>query len=400
MKIFQQITFFLALFFFSSVTAKVWAGEKVTVNFFYSNSCPHCHEEQLFLDKLSTKYPEMEVAAFEVSENRNNAILFKNFAQKFNLSSSSVPLTIIGNEYLAGFADETSSGAAIESKVESSIQDKNFSNLVANLENEAPQKLLNMMEINHGKNQIRVPFLGQINPRTISLPVLTLVIGLLDGFNPCAMWTLVFLVSLLLGLQNKKRMWLLGSVFILVSGFVYFLFMSAWLNLFLFIGLIFWVRLGIGVFALGAGIYNLRDYWINKDGACKVEKSEQKKATFAKIRDIIQRQSIVWALLGIVILAGAVNLVELLCSAGLPAVYTQVLALNNLPWWQYYTYLILYIFFYMLDDLVVFAIAMKTLNLIGIDHKYARYSRLIGGIVILVIGILMLFKPGWLSFAS
>jgi len=107
-----------------------------------------------------------------------------------------------------------------------------------------------------------------------------------------------------------------------------------------------------------------------------------------------------WALLGIVILAGAVNLVELLCSAGLPAVYTQVLALNNLPWWQYYTYLILYIFFYMLDDLVVFAIAMKTLNLIGIDHKYARYSRLIGGIVILVIGILMLFKPGWLSFAS
>jgi len=360
---------------------------KIAYILFHLYECPHCRDEIEFINNiLAPKYGQhIAFQALEVSSGANQQV-FAEYSQKYGANITSVPVAFIDGEIVYGYDSGQNSGRKIIGIIEKKLREKGL------LETDKP--------IKDGENRINIPILGEINPDQFSLPLLTVIMGILDGFNPCAMWTLVFLVSLLLGLQNKKRMWLLGSVFILVSGFVYFLFMSAWLNLFLFIGLIFWVRLGIGVFALGAGIYNLRDYWINKDGACKVEKSEQKKATFAKIRDIIQRQSIVWALLGIVILAGAVNLVELLCSAGLPAVYTQVLALNNLPWWQYYTYLILYIFFYMLDDLVVFAIAMKTLNLIGIDHKYARYSRLIGGIVILVIGILMLFKPGWLSFAS
>jgi hypothetical protein len=225
-----------------------------------------------------------------------------------------------------------------------------------------------------------------------------MVIGALDGFNPCAMWTLVFLISLLLGLHDRKRMWILGATFIAVSAFVYFLFMAAWLQLFLFIGLIWFIRIGIGVFAVGAGFYNLRDYWVNKDGACKVESSDKKKHTFEQIKNIIHRQSIWLALGGIILLAFAVNLVELLCSAGLPAVFTQVLAMNQLVWWKYYAYMALYILFFMLDDLVVFFLAMKTLHMVGLNNKYSRYSRLIGGIIILLIGVLMIFKPEWLSF--
>ena len=105
-----------------------------------------------------------------------------------------------------------------------------------------------------------------------------------------------------------------------------------------------------------------------------------------------------FALAGIIALAVAVNLVELLCSAGLPVVFTQILALNNLPTWQYYAYLILYIFIFILDDLIVFILAMLTLKMTGLGNKYARYSHLIGGAVMVIVGLLLIFKPEWLMF--
>ena len=100
----------------------------------------------------------------------------------------------------------------------------------------------------------------------------------------------------------------------------------------------------------------------------------------------------------ILALAFAVNLVELLCSAGIPAVYTQVLALSNLPTWQYYAYLALYIIVFMLDDLFVFVVAMKTLQITGIGTGYSRFSHLAGGVVLLAIGALLLLRPEWLMF--
>lgn len=245
---------------------------------------------------------------------------------------------------------------------------------------------------------LTVPIIGTIQTANFSLPVLSVVIGLIDGFNPCAMWTLLFLISLLLGMKNKKRMWILGTTFIVASAFVYFLFLTAWLNFFLILGFVFWVRIAIGLIALGVGIYNLRDYYINRDAACKVIGGEKRKKAFDKLKNITHEKKFILALGGIILLAFAVNLVELVCSAGLPAIYTQILSISNLSPGQHYSYILIYIFFFMLDDLVVFAIAMITLHAVGIQSKYARLSRLVGGILMLIIGGLLLFKPEILMF--
>ncbi|MGB6882259.1 MAG: hypothetical protein WBD86_03140 [Microgenomates group bacterium] len=245
---------------------------------------------------------------------------------------------------------------------------------------------------------LTLPIIGTIQTANLSLPLLSVVIGLLDGFNPCAMWTLFFLISLLLSMKDKRRMWILGTVFIITSAFVYFLFLSAWLNFFLILGFLFWIRIIIGLVALGAGIYNLRDYYVNREGACKVTGSEKRRKTFDKLKSIAHERKFILALGGIILLAFAVNLIELVCSAGLPAIYTQILSLNTLSTWQYYSYILIYIFFFMLDDLFVFAVAMITLHAIGIQSKYARFSRLIGGILMLIIGALLLFKPEFLMF--
>jgi hypothetical protein len=199
-------------------------------------------------------------------------------------------------------------------------------------------------------------------------------------------------------MENRVKMWILGTTFIVTSGLIYFLFLAAWLNFFLFVGYIFWVRAMIGFLALGVGAYYLHDYRKNREGACKVTGGEKKKKVFERIKEVVQTKNFAFAMVGIMILAIAVNMVELVCSAGLPAVYTQVLSLSGFPVWQYYLYLIFYILIFMLDDLVVFGIAMITLRSIGLSGKYARLSHLIGGIIMLIIGILLLFKPEWLMF--
>jgi hypothetical protein len=148
----------------------------------------------------------------------------------------------------------------------------------------------------------------------------------------------------------------------------------------------------------GGGVYNLREYFINKESGCKVTGDEKRQRVFEKLKAITQKQQFWLALGGIIILAGAVNLVELICSAGLPVVFTQILALSNLAKWQYYLYMLLYIFIFMLDDLIVFIVAMVTLKMTGITTKYTRLSHLIGGILMLIIGLLLIFKPEWLMF--
>ena len=193
-------------------------------------------------------------------------------------------------------------------------------------------------------------------------------------------------------------MWILGSAFIFSSGAVYFLFLSAWLNLFLFLGFIFWIRFLIGVVALGSGGYHLYDAYKNRDGGCHVTKSEKRRAIFKKLRALVVEKKFYIAILGIMLLAVAVNLVELVCSAGLPAVYTQVLASAGLAKWQYYAYLVFYIFIFMLDDMLIFFIAMRTLEIKAISSKYTSWAQWVGGIVMLIIGILLIFKPGWIMF--
>ena len=195
-------------------------------------------------------------------------------------------------------------------------------------------------------------------------------------------------------------MWALGIAFIASSAFIYFLFLSAWLNLFLFLGFVVWVRVLIGLAALVAGGYYLKYYLVNKQGSCSIMGDAKRRKIFEKIRSIIQKRWFILALGGIILLAAAVNLVELICSAGLPAIYTKILSLSNLPAWQYYLYLLFYILIFMLDDLLVFFTAMITFRVTGIGGKYSRFSHLIGGILMLAIGLLLLFKPEWLMFGS
>jgi hypothetical protein len=373
---------------------------KADLYLFWGDGCPHCAKEEIFLKSIASKYPDLRMQKFEVWKHQDNATLMMAVAKSLNTEIGGVPFTIVGDQYFSGF-DESYTAPKIEARIKECLAGScpdSVASIVPAIKSNEEVKNATSTDITQENKpktvgKIDAGIFGEVDMAKFSLPVLTIIIGALDGFNPCAMWTLLFLISLLIGMQNRKRMWILGASFIVASAAVYFLFMVAWLNIFLFIGVVAWVKVLIGLVALlGAG-YSLKDFYKNKDASCEVGDIQKKKRTMDKLKAYVSHQNFWLALFGIMALAFMVNLIELLCSAGFPAVYTQVLAMNNMTGWHYYAYILLYIFFFMLDDLIIFFIAMFTLQATGFTTKYSRASRLIGGILMLVIGLLMIFKP-------
>jgi len=397
---------FLIIFFFN-ITPVYANNYPVNAYFFNGDGCPHCALEKQFLfEELKIKYPNLQIYEFEIYNNRESGLLLQKVANELKVGVDGVPFLVIGNQNFIGFTEGISS-KIIEERVKtcslefcpdsiaSIIGIETFYTPIDKFNNS------NSITINEEKPKekiIKLPLIGKINVMKFSLPVLTIIMGALDGFNPCAMWVLLFLISLLIGIKDRKKMWILGIIFIIVSASVYFLFMSAWLNLILFLGFVVWVRLLIGILALLGGSYSIKEFLFNKNSGCKVVGDEKRQKTFSKMKSIVQKNNFWIAVGGIIVLAFAVNLVELICSAGLPAIYTQVLALNEMTTWNYYLYILLYVFFFMLDDLIIFFIAMLTLEMTGITTKYSKISRLIGGLIMLAIGLMLIFKPSWLMF--
>lgn len=436
LKKFLYIVF--AIIFLLLPQPAIAQDSEVNLYFFWSKSCPHCAKEKEFLQEIEPDYPNLKIHDFEVGV-AQNSLLLRTIGEKLKVETGGVPITIIGRDYFVGYYNDEITGKTIINLYEKYAKEGDpdlVGAIIRELEgvqntptvtvipsptpttaatnsdtatasptsSPTPTLIFNFVEgdsIDKSiqiPDEIDVPFLGSINIKDLSLPVITIVLGALDGFNPCAMWTLLFLINLLLGMHDKKRRWILGTTFIAASAFVYFLFMAAWLNILLFVGFIIWVRILIGLVALGGGSYNIREYFVNKDSGCKVTGNEKRRAVFDKLRSITQQKHFLVALGGIILLAFAVNLVELICSTGLPVIFTQILTLSNLAPWQYYMYMLLYIFIFMLDDLFVFFTAMVTLEMTGLSTKYARYSHLIGGILMIIIGILIIFKPEILMF--
>lgn len=392
----------LAVLFLSLWAQVSFAGDapaQVRVYLFWAVGCPHCEKEIDFLKRLETENPGVAVRDFEITRNAANRNLYRDVVRVFGISDPAVPLTVIGNQVWVGYSTDALSGAGMRSRIANCLA-AGCPDAVADLTGaQAPPS-------DHAATGVRtplsgklhLPLLGEISTRDLSLPALTLVLGALDGFNPCAMWTLLFLVGLLVGMKDSFRMWTLGSAFIIGSAAVYFVFMAAWLNLLLFLGTLLFVRTVIGMVALGGGVYYLREFFADREPVCKVTAPGQRQRVFHRLKGLARERNFLLALFGILALAFLVNLVELVCSAGIPAVYTQVLAMHALPAWQYYGYLLLYILIFMADDLVVFFTAMLTLRISGITTRYSRYSQLIGGTVLMAIGVLMLLRPEWLMF--
>lgn len=373
------IAFFLIiLFFLWASLVQAQTQKEVEINFFYSETCPHCAKEKEFLKELEKKYPEIGIKQYEVISNLENQKILQDFYEKYNVPENEqgwVPVTFTPLKYFIGFNEEI--GKEIDNDLKERV---------------GGEKVVS--------GKIKVPIFGTVDFSKMSLISITFLLGILDGFNPCAMWILVILISLLLSLRSRKKIALVGGTFIIAEGLLYFLFMTAWLNAFLLMRYVSITRILIGVFGITFGALRIRDFIKWKPGVCKVvDNSKSQEKIVARMKKVLESKTVLATILGVIVLAFGVNLVEFFCSAGFPVIYTRILALQDISQLQYYLYLILYNFLYMLDDFLVFGLALITLNRFGFSDKYNKYSTLVAGILILVLGVLLILKPNLLMFS-
>lgn len=245
---------------------------------------------------------------------------------------------------------------------------------------------------------VPLPVFGRVNAKELGLPVFTIAIGLVDGFNPCAMWVLLFLLSILVNLRSRAKILAVAGTFVLISGLVYFAFMAAWLNVFRWINLLRPVQVALGVLAIGIGLIHVKDFFAFKRGLSLSIPEAAKPGIYARVRRIVTAENLLGAIVGASVLAVMVNFIELLCTAGLPAIYTQILSARALPAWQNYAYLALYNVAYMFDDALMVMAVVITLSKTKMQEHHGRYLKLVSGVFILVLGIVMLVRPEWLEF--
>ena len=388
----------IILFMFVHVIVFADTKKEVNMYLFYGDGCPHCKALEKYLDGYLKEKNNIKLYTYEVWNSEENLNKLKDVMEIMGSNNSGIPYLVIGSSYIVGF-DETYTPSKIKSTVsyyeQTKYKDKVgiYLGLVEDSDEEEEEQ-------KEQDREIVIPIIGKVDIRKASILLCSIVIGLVDGFNPCAMWILLFLISMLLGMKNKKRKWILGITFLLSSAVVYFLFLISWLNLATFLNKIEYIRAAIAMIAITFGVISIVNFLksLNKDDGCEVVDTTNRKRIIKAIKKIVKEESFILALLGIVLLAFSVNIIELLCSLGLPVMFSEILAVNEISNTMKIVYSLIYVFFFLIDDIVVFIIAMKTLEIKAISNKFGKYSHLIGGIIMIIIGFLMVYKPEWLMF--
>ncbi len=398
------LLFILFLFFFFhsfSLPTKAYNDEVIPIHFFHSTTCYNCSEEEKYLLSLPEEY-NIEIIYYTMDDEDSekaqaNKELFYRVTEIFDIEKRVVtPFTVIGGKSFIGFNEN------IKNEMITYIEKYQTNAFV-----DVVQKIINNETINpedievSEESYITIPIIGKVDVKNFSLLLIAIVMGFVDGVNPCAMWILIFLITMLIPTGNRKKIWLYGGVFLLVSALFYFVVMMAWIKIVELIAAKQIFIIIIGLFALGAGGYNVYRYiksTVKQEDGCDVTNPTQRRKLSNKIRNIINEKSILIALIGIIALAITVNFIELACSAGLPVLFSQILSINDVSSVKELLYVFIYILFFLLDDLIIFAIATFSLKAIGMSSKFAKYSHLVGGILMLVIGILLLFFPNIIMF--
>jgi glutaredoxin len=339
----------------------------LTLDVFVRQDCPHCSEAKRYLLELQRRHPALTITFHDILQDTAARQRFLALSAQNSVTRPGVPAFFQCGDFTVGFSPEGDSVDRIEAYITGA-------------------------EVVTEVTEITTPF-GDLSVHALGLPFFTIALGLVDGFNPCAMWVLLFLLSILVNIRDRQRVLLIAGTFVLVSGLVYFAFMAAWLNLFLLIGVARWLQIALGLVAVTMGVVHLKDFIAPGRGLSLSIPGTAKPSLYARTRDVMHARNLGAALAAIIVLAMMVNVVELLCTAGLPALYTQILSQSDLSTTQHYGYLALYNLAYIFDDSVMVAIAVVTLGKHKLQQGEGRWLKLVSGIVVIVLGLLLLLEP-------
>lgn len=339
------------------------------LHFFYKDDCQYCEQEEVWLDDFE-KNESVIVRKYNIG-NPEDFLIFEEYLDKHDFNIPSVPFLVYNDQAFMGFTD-------YDTFINKTTLNEN--SLICEIDKPCEDETL---------------LLGFINPKKLSMPVLASVLGLIDGFNPCAMWVLIILLSFLIQFKDRRKMAYLGTLFIAVTGIMYYFIISSWVNVRPLINSIASFQIFLALVLLIVGVYSLYNN-LNKKTGCHVEASEKRNTIIKRISKIVSSGSMLYSIFAILLLAVTVNLIELTCSLGIPVMFTEILTLNKVRGASFQFYLLIYILFFILDDLIIFGIALYTFKIKGISNRFTKVIQNVGSILLIIFALIMLFKPSLL----
>ncbi len=417
---------------------------------FWSEGCPHCMDAGTFLGQLHRRYSWLRVHGYETSRNRGNLQLYQRMAESLSQRAGQVPAFFFCKQMVLGYESYEQTGRRIETNLvhcynylvkqqhaslepgrppEARRHVASIPNimkpavhvaqltgavpLVAIAATSSPNDSAKPMASPDGeakqlelppplpeqKETVTLPGWGTVPVSEFSLPILTVSLAVCDAFNPCAFFVLLSLLSLLIHTNSRPRMLLIGGCFVLFSGLFYFVFMAAWLNVFLVAGHLQAITVVAGVIAVFMALINIKDYFAFKRGVSLSIPESAKPGLFDRLRRLVGATRLAPMLLGTLALAAAANSYELLCTAGFPMVFTRALTLHELPTSTYYGYLVLYNTIYVLPLAAIVGVFVITLGSRKLQEREGRILKLLSGNMMLLLGALLLLAPDLLHRA-
>ncbi len=433
----------------------------VNLYFFWSETCPHCRTAHPIIEDFPNQYPWLTLNSYEISRSKDNALLYEKMAAAAGEQAMYVPAFVFCGSMITGWDAEETTGAVLKDGLEqchtwmldnpvvlsavgglplqesaaetedadgtagvdaaadgeSAGDDEGLADSAEGIAvaatDDSEQASLEVDETGpqaaalgmpmtidstlDAAPALALPFIGEVEAQALSLPALTFVIAGLDAFNPCAFFVLMFLLSLMVYARDRKRMLLIGVTFVFFSGLIYFVFMSAWLNLFLFIGELRTITMIAGLIAVAIALINIKDFFWFKQGVSLSIPDRAKPGLYQRSRNLLKATSLGAILAGTAVLAVAANSYELLCTSGFPMVYTRMLTLHELPTAAFYTYLALYNFIYIIPLLVIVVLFTIRFGSHKLTEQEGRSLKLVSGLMMLALGGLLVFAPDALN---
>lgn len=375
--------------------------ETVLVQVFERLDCAHCQAQKKYLTDITDRDSSITVQYIDIDTSEGKELFYR-FTEKEGLSKAT-PITVIGATVLQGFDSSRTTGKRIEALIQENRGKPvvGVEGILAGEKGDVQKGAGAICDSTTGictmpKAEpllVTIPFVGKtIDVTEYSLPVLSGVLGFIDGFNPCAMWVLVTFLIVLVQMGSREKMWIIAGLFILAETAMYYLILNVWFTAWDFVGLDRIVTPIVGAVAVGGGLFFLYE-WYKSDGTCQVVDIEGRAKISGRIKKLASEPFTWMTAVGVVALAFSVNIIEFACSIGIPQAFTKIIELNNLTFWQTQVYMADYIFFYMVDDFLVFGLALWGFDKLHLTQKYSKWSNFVGGVLMLLLGYLLIFHP-------
>jgi thiol-disulfide isomerase/thioredoxin len=402
-----------------AVPAILQDEEKVVIYFFWGDGCPHCAKAKPVLEGLAAQHPSIELYEFEIYNSVENQELFTAFGKAYGFEPRYIPTILIGDRYWEGYAEESTQ--AITSEVERGlvegsidkgaelIEGKGYTPLVIT-PTETPEttttetlettSTVTPTETPAGEEsgKTRLPIFGEVDLSNMGLFLSTALISFVDGFNPCSLWVLSMLLTIILHTGSRKKVLVIGLVFLTVTAAIYALFIAGIFTVLKVVSFVGWIQVVVALVALFFGLVNIKDYFFYKEGVSFTIADDKKPGIFQKMRKVMDAGDSWWGLIGgTIVLAAGVSLVEFSCTAGFPVLWTNLLTAQHVTTVTFILLLLLYMFIYQIDELGIFLVAVFTLKSNKLEEKHGRILKLIGGVLMLTLAVVMLVNPALMS---